>query len=155
MLKIIKERYDLIAVIDGIEVRDTEHAKEEFHKHFSNLSWENTYMSKLRKGIKKIVKNYGYKEDRYVIISRKTGIRIPLHFRPDRQSKDKTVFIAAIPTTLSPEEVYRKYNDIEIFVEKNKNTFQWFPLQEGYDLFAKNGKVHTNFVEIEVDGEKE
>lgn len=151
MMRIVKERYDLIAVIDTIEVRDTQHAKEEFHNHFPELSWNNSYLPKLKKGLRKIVKKYGYKEDRYVIISRKTGLRIPLHFRPDRKSKDEVIYICAIPTTLSPKEVYRKYNDIKVFVENNRNSFKWFPLQEGYDLFAENGEVYSTFVEIDLE----
>lgn len=44
-----------------------------------------------------------------------------------------------------------KFDTIKVFVENNRNSFKWFPLQEGYDLFAENGEVYSTFVEIDLE----
>lgn len=141
----------------GIPVFDTEHAIEQFRARHPDLSM-NTYLKVLNKGLKKIQDKHNNDPDnRYVIISRKTDIKIPLELRYDRKIKDKLIFVT--PTTLhTKENPMNKYGEISVLVEKCRKNNEYIieHLFEGessflfQDIIENCGYTQT-YEEIEVD----
>ncbi len=98
-----------------VDVFDSAHFLERTKERFPNLSWINI-MQVIEQGLTKI---FHYPPGHFVIISKSTGMRIALDYRQDRHT-DK--MIAVIPTVLSPDMTFKKFNDKEIFVEGIERT---------------------------------
>lgn len=140
----IIEKFSLIARIKNIDIFDSNHAKEEFNKWFPNLSWS-FYLKSIKSALDIIGKNIG----NYMINSKSTGLRIPFEIREDRIKRSK--IIGVIPTTLNASEIYNVRNDVNIFVENNKNEYKKFPIVEGFSFYTQRGTVFTDFESVEVE----
>lgn len=152
--KRISERFDSLGTYSSIEVFDVEHAIEQFKNRFPKLHL-NAFYKTLDKGIRKIVRTYDYrKQQNYLIISYKYGLRIPIEIRPDRKNAKKIVGIIA--TTLS-EDMYRKLrNEIDILVEQyKKEKVSYGSLPDWGDTFFihfyENGRFIQNYESIDLD----
>jgi hypothetical protein len=145
---ILKEKFQYLGTFSGFKVFDSKHAVEEFNKHFPKYTLS-TYEKILSKGMKKIYRKYNTDTNNYMIISYSTGIRIPIHVRPDEQSPKE--IIGVTPTTLGEKEVLNLRNEIEIFVESNKNSYCNFPLIENFNYFVKSGEIFSDFEIVELD----
>ncbi len=147
----IQERFDKIGTFGKgvLTVYDAEHAIEEFRNWYPNMDITD-YKKVLAKGVKKILRDFGLVENRYMINDKKTGLRIPIHVREDRDTKG--YFIGVVATTLGPKELWNKYNEVNLFVESHPWTYQQFPIREGleYSFYADKNKVGKDFEEIEV-----
>jgi len=134
-----------------LPVYDTRHAVEEFERWFPNLTIEE-YKKIIAKGVKSILRTYGLKEDNFMIIDKKSGMRIPIEVRNDRSNPG--FLIGVIATTLNPTEVKNLRNEVEVFVENNPWTYSKFKLAEGYNFsfnyLSDKNKVDMNFEEIYV-----
>jgi hypothetical protein len=141
-----EDKFELIGIFSGTKVYDSRHAYEEFKHWYPKLTKED-FKKAVQQGIEKII--LGDNElAQYMIISKSKKMRIPIEIRQDRFSKE---IIGIIPTTLGELETINLRNEVEIFVEQNKSTYQQFPLKEGFNYFVQNGKVFSDFDEIEVE----
>lgn len=141
--------FQLIGTFSNIKVYESNHAYEEFIHWFPKLS-KDDYKKVLSQGIEKIRELDTLTElNQYMIISKSTKIRIPLELRLDRCNKNKLMGI--IPTTLGEFETKSLRNEVEVFIEQNKNSYHKFLLREGFNYYVQHGKVFSDFTEIEVD----
>ena len=142
-MKII-EKFSFIARINNIDIFDSNHAREEFNRWFPSLSWD-FYLKSIKSALDKVGKDIG----NYMINSKSTGLRIPLEIREDRIKKGK--IIGVIPTTLNASEIYNVRNDVNIFVENNKNEYKKFPIVEGFSFYSQRGTIFEDFESVEVE----
>jgi hypothetical protein len=146
-MKLITENnFELIGIFSGTKVYDSRHAYEEFVKWYPTLT-KADFKKAVQQGIDKIILNDSMIAQ-YMIISKSKKLRISIEIRQDRYTKE---IIGIIPTTLGEFETRNTRNEVELFVEQNKNEYRQFPLREGFNYFVQSGKVFTDFDEIEVD----
>jgi len=147
-IKKFEERFEFITRVQGVDVFDSRHAVEEFFNHFRDITL-GEYKRVVAEGLSTILDRYGLDcHGNYMVISKSTGIRVPMELRADRFTKHTT---AVTPTTLAPHETINLRNEVEVFVESNKNTYQKFELMEGFNYYSEGGKTITDFEEIEVN----
>jgi hypothetical protein len=155
----IRETFNKLVTIDGIDIYDTDHAVLRFKERFPSLNLDRLY-TVLEKGMRKIFKTWNYDENFYVIESHKYHIKVPLEIRPDR--KNPQIIMGFVATVLdSIENPYNKNNEIQIMVESSKKDkifqqFSEFDKSEGdvsnwYQHYIDEGKYWTDFQYIEVD----
>ncbi len=146
-MKLIQEdKFDLIDTFSGTKVYAPRHAYEEFRHWYPHLT-KGDYKRVVQSGIDKIIMSDS-EIAQYMIISKSTKLRIPIEIRQDRYNKK---IIGIIPTTLGETETKNLRNEVEIFVEQNKNAYQQFPIKEGFNYFVQSGKIFADFDEIEVE----
>jgi hypothetical protein len=117
---LLQEKFKLLGTFSGIEVMDAEHAEEEFERFFPNEK-DTTFQFLLSMGMKEIAMQFNMDENKYMIVSKSLGARIPVDLRYDKKLLKRGIkkLIAVIPTVLGPKELWDKYNEIHVLVENN------------------------------------
>jgi len=117
---LLQEKFKLLGTFSGIEVMDAEHAEEEFERFFPDEK-DTTFQFLLSMGMKEIAMQFNMDENKYMIVSKSLGARIPVDLRYDKKLLKRGIkkLIAVIPTVLGPNELWDKYNEIHVLVENN------------------------------------
>ena len=131
-MKIVQERFNILMSHIGVKLYDTNHAIDELRRWFPSVSFEQ-YKSILRHGLDTIKKQHNMEIGNYMLVSKSTGIRVPLEIRNDRYNGQ---IIGAIPTTLNPREVINIRHDLEVMTE---NVYDKRKLCEGFNYYIQHG----------------
>jgi hypothetical protein len=159
MKKYLTEKFEEVLYYRDRYVFDVKHSVEEFKTHVRNFNLPlklSYYKKLLQKGIDIILDLYNDKEDQYVIVSKKYGIKILLNWRKDRKNTGLKSNNGYSPTVLSPIENYYTKNDIEILIEnrhlsENYNYVEVYNDLPAYIIFIRNKEVKRTYNIIEID----
>lgn len=124
---------------DEVPVIDSNHAVEQFISRHENLKWSD-FFTLVRRGLVAIKNDFDLKQDHYMIISHRLGLRVPLQV-----GKNKIT----IPTVLKADQVRNRFNDLEIMVEKN--IYQREQLCEGFNIYLDDDRIFIDYNEIIID----
>ena len=155
----MNERYNRLFIFEGktgdYPVFDLDHAIERLKERFPNLSYK-TYLKVFKKGLRKIERIYNFSENHYVIISRKTRLKIPVDIRIDSKRIERLIVKTSttLHADLHPENTH---NDIEVMVEKHN--YRRYPLMESkecenadwYYSFIEDNVLYKTYKIIEID----
>jgi len=143
---IAKNELKLLGTFSGITVYDSYNAINEFRKHYSQMNRAELF-SIIQSGIDMILLNL-VSFAQYMIISKSNNLWIPIEIWQEQHTSE---IIGIIPTIISGIEIMKIQNGVELFAEHNKNSYQRFPIKEGFNVFVQSGKIYSDFDEIVVD----